>query len=237
MTYFANQLPRSWDSFDIYLFDIDGTLLTCSDAVHYFAFCDALQFVSGKSLTLDGVITHGNTDIGILRDALALAGIHTDCWRPQIHQLTERMCSFVDAHAHEICAAAMPSVFDVLEHLHAQGATLGVATGNLQKIGQLKLQKAGLLHFFEFAGWSDLFEYRADVFRHAVTEAQRLKCQSSSICVIGDTPADIRAARANQLNVIAVATGIYSFQELCAEKPDLCLHSLRELLTPQPLLA
>jgi phosphoglycolate phosphatase len=50
------------------------------------------------------------------------------------------------------------------------------------------------------------------------------------ICVVGDTPEDIRAAKANQLDVIAVATGIFSFDLLTAEQPNLCLRSLEELL-------
>ena len=69
-------LPRSWDAFDAYLFDIDGTLINCKDAVHYFAFCAALKSLSGRNLNLDGVTAHGNTDVGILRDALMLAFNH-----------------------------------------------------------------------------------------------------------------------------------------------------------------
>jgi phosphoglycolate phosphatase len=36
--------------------------------------------------------------------------------------------------------------------------------------------------------------------------------RGASICVVGDTPRDIEAARANFLSVIAVATGKYSFR-------------------------
>src|SRR5579863_9132392 len=78
----------SWDSFDAYLFDIDGTLLHCRDAVHYFAFCEVLTSIAGRALTLDGVATHGNTDMGIVRDALRLAACHdtspsaSPLWKP-----------------------------------------------------------------------------------------------------------------------------------------------------------
>lgn len=47
-----NRLDRPWDSFDAYLFDIDGTLINCTDATHYFAFCDVLKTISGRELTL-----------------------------------------------------------------------------------------------------------------------------------------------------------------------------------------
>ena len=43
---------RAWDSYDAYLFDIDGTLLNCTDAVHYFAFCDTLTMLARRPLNL-----------------------------------------------------------------------------------------------------------------------------------------------------------------------------------------
>src|SRR5579875_1953218 len=96
-------LPLPWDCFDAYLFDIDGTLLHCTDAVHYFAFCSVLSSVAGRQLNLEGVVTHGNTDVGILRDAFALAGISEDLWRPRLPEIREAMCRFVEARREELC--------------------------------------------------------------------------------------------------------------------------------------
>jgi len=225
----AGTLPRPWDAFDAYLFDIDGTLIHCADAVHYFAFCDALSAVAGRPVNLDGVVAHGNTDIGILRDAFMRAGVPESQWRPQLPVICERMCRFIEAHAHEFCIQALPGVESVLHYLRDKGAILGLATGNLELIGRRKLEAAKLLDLFDFGGWSDSLETRADVFRRAVDRAHAVAGPEASILVIGDTPADIRAARANQLPVLAVASGTYSFDQLSAEAPDLCLHSLEEL--------
>ena len=223
-------LGRSWDSFDAYLFDIDGTLLHCSDAVHYFAFCDALQHISGLALNLDGVNAHGNTDVGILRDALKRAAIPDDRWRPHLVALQARMSSFVQAREAEMSVSVMPAVPRMLTHLRNKGATLGIATGNLRDIGRLKLKNAGLLEYFTVAGWSDAYEYRADVFRHAVEQMRhKLSSSNASICILGDTPADVLAAKANSLPVIAVATGIYSEQQLREQRPELCLQSFEQL--------
>jgi len=52
----------------------------------------------------------------------------------------------------------------------------------------------------------------------------------ASVCVVGDTPRDIEAARANRLPVIAVATGNYSFDELAALEPEVCASSLAALM-------
>lgn len=231
-------LSRRWDMFDAYLFDVDGTLICCEDIVHYSAFCEAMQSVAGRPLTLEGVVAHGNTDVGILRDAFILAGISDDAWRPRLEPIRQAMCHFVHAHQSELRVTVLPQVHEVLRHLRSRAAVLGVATGNLQGIGQLKLKSAGLLEYFSFAGWSDRFEFRADVFEEAVRQAKALTGENAAICVIGDTPSDIHAAHRNGVPVIAVATGIYSFEQLSAESPEMCLQSLSDLLvTDQSLPA
>lgn len=223
-------LPCAWDAFDAYLFDVDGTLLNCKDAVHYFAFCEALKALSGAELNLDGVTAHGNTDIGILRDALALAGILESNWRPRVSEGCGLMCSYVENHREQIRTEALPATREVLEHLRDRKALLGIATGNLAAIGRIKLQSCGLLDYFDFQAFSDGLETRADVYNRALEQARNLGGQEAAICALGDTPADIRAARHHGISIIAVATGIYSRERLSAERPDLCLSSLSELL-------
>jgi phosphoglycolate phosphatase len=220
---------RPWDSFDAYLFDIDGTLLNCTDAVHYFAFCDTLRTVSGREMTLEGVTAHGNTDVGILRDALAVAGVNETEWRPRLLDIQKTMGRFVAQREAELCATALPSVHEVLAHLRARGAILGIATGNLEEIGKLKLKAAGLLDYFSIGGWSDRYEYRADVFGGAIELMRAATHPGAAMCVLGDTPADVLAAHVNDLPVIALCSGVYSHEQLMKTKPDLCLQSFEEL--------
>jgi phosphoglycolate phosphatase-like HAD superfamily hydrolase len=223
-------LKKTWDAYDVYLFDIDGTLLNCTDAVHYFAFCAALESLSGRALNLDGVTTHGNTDAGILRDALKLAKVSEEQWRPRIGEAQTAMCRFVEERRRDLCITVLPGVTAILDHLRARGAALGVATGNIAGIGQVKLAHGALLDYFDFGGYSDGYEFRHEVFKGALEKARALAGAEASVCVIGDTPEDIRAARANELDVIAVATGTFSFEELEAGRPDWCLRSLEELI-------
>lgn len=227
-----NALGRAWDAFDAYLFDIDGTLIECTDATHYFAFCHALKSASGRDLTLDGVVAHGNVDAGIVRDALTFAGVPESAWRPRLPELLAAMGDFMQERQGEVCARVLPDVRRVLEHLRRCGATLAVATGNLERIGKLKLTRAGLLEYFDFGGWSDAHETRSAVFAAAI-EAARERCgRNAALCVLGDTPSDIRAAHDHSVPVIAVATGIYPFEQLTQEQPELCLQSFAELFPP-----
>jgi phosphoglycolate phosphatase-like HAD superfamily hydrolase len=49
--------------------------------------------------------------------------------------------------------------------------------------------------------------------------------------IVGDTPSDIRAARQAGASVIAVATGIFSREQLAELGPDLCVTCCTELLS------
>lgn len=222
----------AFDGFDAYLFDIDGTLLNCTDAVHYFAFFEALQMLSGRVLNLDGVVAHGNVDEGILRDALLLAGVPEAEWRPRLPEAGQMMGAFVEARREDLRIAVLPGVRDVLAHLRERGAMLGVATGNLARIGEAKLKHAGLLGCFDFGGYSDGFGTRREVFGAALAEARRRAGAKARVCVVGDTPEDVRAAKVHGLPVAAVATGVYTFEELHMQGPDWCVRSMQELLIP-----
>jgi phosphoglycolate phosphatase-like HAD superfamily hydrolase len=140
------------------------------------------------------------------------------------------MCVYVEEHKNEICANVLPGVHDVLSHLQGCGALLGVATGNLEGIGRLKLQNGGLLSRFRFAGFSDALESRMDVFCRALGKARSMLHAEAAICIIGDTPADIKAAHKNGVEAIAVASGVYSVEDLSAARPELCIASLQQLL-------
>jgi phosphoglycolate phosphatase len=118
-----------------------------------------------------------------------------------------------------------------LRHLARRGALLGVATGNLEMIGWIKVEHAGLREWFRFGGFSDHFPNRAELVGHAASRAREMAGPDARVCVVGDTPRDIEAARANSLPVIAVATGRYGFDELLALGPEVCVTSLADLLT------
>jgi phosphoglycolate phosphatase len=228
-----DSIPR-WDQYDAYLFDIDGTLLRDPGRVHYNAFSKACLEVLGHPLSLEAVTVAGSTDPRILRDAFAAAGIADETWRPHQPRLLEAICSAVEREAASMQLTIMPGVVDALRHLAAAGKWLGVATGNLESIGWLKLEHSGLREHFTFGGFSDAHERRADMIAAAAAAARKLAGAHASIVVVGDTPSDIEAARANALPVIAVATGRSSFDRLLELEPDICAENLAALLLAQP---
>jgi phosphoglycolate phosphatase len=220
----------AWDRQDAYLFDIDGTLLRTRDRVHVDSFASSVQRVTGFEITLAGILLHGSTDTGILREACRQAGVPAEVLEARIEAILEAMRNTVAERRGELDIALMPGVESVLDHLARRGALLGVATGNLEMIGWIKVEEAGLREWFRFGGFSDHFPVRGELVGAAARKARELAGGGASICVVGDTPRDIEAARANFLSVIAVATGKYSFDELLAHQPEVCASSLADLM-------
>lgn len=219
-----------WDTQEAYLFDIDGTLLRSSDRIHYDSFTYGIRQIYGQDVTMDGVVFHGSTDPAILRDAFRNAGIADEVFRPILSDICQAMCQTVSERRHEMKLTMMPGVEEVLRYLDSKGAFLGVGTGNLETIGWLKIEHIGLRHFFRFGGFSDSFDIRAEMIAHAAEKARRLAGPNATVCVVGDTPADITAARANSLPTIAVATGHFSVDELMKYDPEVCCSTLAALL-------
>ena len=222
-----------WDDCDAYLFDIDGTLLHAHGGVHTRSFSTSVEAVMGYPLSIDGVPVHGSTDTAILRDAFLQANIPEDAWQPRREEILERMRIEVLRNRSLMSVTVMPGVLPVLQHLKNRGKILGVATGNLEQIGWLKIELAGLRSCFQFGGFSDRLPVRADMIAHALEEARKLGGTEIRACVIGDTPSDIAAAKANDLPTIAVATGHFRFDELLKHEPEVCARTLEALVSIQ----
>jgi phosphoglycolate phosphatase-like HAD superfamily hydrolase len=221
-----------WDAQDAYLFDIDGTLLRSRDRIHIDSFAVSVHEVTGFEISLTGISLSGSTDTAILHEAFALAGVPAEAWEPQLEAILHAMRNTVLSRRGEMDLWTMPGVEETLMHLAGKGALLGLATGNLELIGWTKVEEVGLREWFRFGGFSDRFPVRSAMVGDAAAKARELmpECEEASICVVGDTPRDIEAAKVNGLPVIAVATGHYSFEELSALGPDACATSLSALL-------
>ncbi|MFP5234951.1 MAG: HAD family hydrolase [Acidobacteriota bacterium] len=219
-----------WDAQEAYLFDIDGTLLRSRDRIHVDSFVSSVHRVTGFEVTLAGIVLHGSTDTAILREACNQAGIPPEVLESQAGAILNAMCAQVAEKRHSMDLVRMPGVEEALRHLATRGALLGVGTGNLELIGWIKIEQAGLREWFRFGGFSDNFPDRSELIAHAAEKARELAGAGASICVVGDTPRDIEAAHANNLPVIAVATGRYAFDELRAHSPEVCTTSLADLL-------
>jgi phosphoglycolate phosphatase-like HAD superfamily hydrolase len=227
----VNSSPRpAWAEADAYLFDIDGTLLNVRDGVHYYAFHNAVQKIFGVDSHIDGVPVHGSTDIAILRAVLRRGGLKDADFEARLPEAVAHMGAEVRAGASSIRPELCPAIPELLEMLQARGKLLGVVSGNLETIGWTKLEAAGLRSRFQFGCFSDHHELREDIFRQGITEVGQRLGSTATVCAVGDTPSDIRAAQAVGIPVIALATGVFAADQLRELHPDACFSYGTELL-------
>jgi phosphoglycolate phosphatase-like HAD superfamily hydrolase len=219
---------------DAYFFDIDGTLLVTRDLVHWNAIHQAMLEVFGVDTNIEGLSYHGKTDIGILRMALNRCGIADSTFDGKISSALAVVCREVGAHATGICPEVCPAIPEVLRRIKEERKLLGVASGNLESVGWHKVSAAGLRDFFSLGSFGDRCEPRAEIFSNAVDMARSRLGSAASVCFVGDTPEDIRAARHVQAKIIAVATGTFQLDALAALHPDLCCRSCADLLQIWP---
>ena len=222
--------PAQWIEADAYLFDIDGTLLNSRDGVHYNAFHAAARQVFGVDSRIDGVPVHGNTDIGILRAVVRRAGLSDLEFESKIPAALELMCSEARRNAGALAPELCPAVKELLSLLRRNHKLLSIVSGNLEPIAWLKLEAAGIRHFFSFGSFCGPRELRQEIFRHGIEETRRRLGHDAKICVVGDTPADIEAALKLDVPIMAVATGIYKIDDLQPCGPTACVSCCTELV-------
>ncbi|HEX9038249.1 MAG TPA: HAD family hydrolase [Ktedonobacterales bacterium] len=206
----------------LFLFDIDGTLLRGAPPVHRQALCAAARGVYCVNISpADLGQTAGMTDSAIARRALRAAGLPDGA-------ITRRLPAFFAAAADiyeqtvpsDLSAYLTPHATEALAWLRDRGATLGLVTGNIQRLAWAKLRAAGLLDYFRIAGaeephpWIGAFgddaEEREALPPLALSRAAHVlgwEHAAKNTWVVGDTPADIACGLASGLGVIAVATG------------------------------
>jgi phosphoglycolate phosphatase-like HAD superfamily hydrolase len=221
----------------VLLFDVDGTLISSGGAGRA-ALELGLAEEHGRGPLSRELVLSGRTDPAILSDVLRLADLPDTAENRErlraayLRHLPARMA----AHTHDeppsspYHARVLPGVVDLLERLRGRDdVALGLLTGNVRAGARIKLGHFGLFERFAFGGFGDRHLDRDDVAREALAEARR-HCPRpvwpERVWVIGDTPLDVRCARAIGARAVAVVTGWHGRDELAASGPDLLLDDL-----------
>ena len=213
------------------LFDIDGTLVRRAGPHHRDALAHGVRKATGLETTTDGIPVQGMLDPDILTIMMRRAGLRVrqiQAAMPEIERAAERYYLRVCPVLHD---KHCPGVAPVLERLTRRGILLGLVTGNLTRIGWRKLERAGLGGYFQFGAFGEMASSRTGLARLAMRQARREGwiARNAPVSLIGDSPADVKAAHGSWACAIAVATGLTNAAELGALGPDYLLRSLRDL--------
>ena len=219
----------------LFLFDIDLTLIRTSGAGAA-AMTEAFASMLGVPDAFAGVTFAGRTDRAILREVLARHGHDGD---PEgfVAAFRERYLPCLERQLRQRGGEVLPGVRETLSAVAAlPGARLGLATGNFRAAAEIKLRHFDLWAPFADGGFAEDGEDRRDVVAAAI---RRLTGRdgADAVVVLGDTPDDISAAKANGAVAIGVATGFTGAALLAASGADLVLDDLSDPALMLRLLA
>ncbi len=209
------------------LFDIDGTLLRTGNRVHGRSIVQACQEITGHDITkhFGSVDAGGRTDLYIVSELLRQCGFSQDAIDAMFGAIAARSIELTGAGLAEPDPNwVLAGSTELISALTDRGTAVGLVTGNLPRIAELKLACAGLWQAFAaqsplIAGFGDLSEDRNDLTRSALAQAQTSIDRAlvgNDVVVVGDTPRDVDCARAIGATCVAVATGRYSVDDLRA---------------------
>jgi len=208
----------------LFLFDIDGTLVTARGAGRT-AFGRALLKTYETTGPIEDYDFRGRTDQRIVWDLMRAAAVDDA-------RIAAGMPACFDAYVAELEAligdgarvSVMPGVVPLVRALAGRDdAVVGLLTGNIEPGARVKLRPTGLLDLFRVGafGSDDLDRRRLPAI--ACERAHRLtgrRFAFEEVTIIGDTPLDVDCARACGAVAVAVATGFHPAEELQACVPD-----------------
>ncbi len=120
---------------------------------------------------------------------------------------------------------------DVLVRLHEQGRRLGVVTAKRRATVDLAFARVPIGHLFEtVVGGDETQRHKPDA-EPLLLAAERMGADPAETAYVGDSPFDVRAAKAAGMRAVAVTWGrIHDRAKLEAEEPDAIVDTAEELL-------
>src|SRR5579862_1661709 len=123
---------------------------------------------------MDGISPHGKTDPAIVREIFRVRLKNASPSNKQIETILEAYLSFLKD---EVCRSSayrvLPGIISLLDHLVAHdGAVMGLATGNIEMGGRVKLERGGLNPYFDFGGFGSDAEDRTELVRKGASRAR-----------------------------------------------------------------
>lgn len=202
------------------LWDIDHTLID-TGGVGSEVYAATFRKVAGRDLEQMADITGGTGPV-IFRETLALHGVE-DSGNLAMHFAGEEARGYAERLAElRQRGRAMPGAVQALTVLTSRDdAFQSVLTGDTRQSARIKLGAFGLrAHLdLEAGAYGTDGDTRADlvhIARQRAGQRTGLSFAPETTVLIGDTPADVAAARDGQARCIAVASGDFSADELAA---------------------
>jgi phosphoglycolate phosphatase-like HAD superfamily hydrolase len=201
----------------VILFDIDGTLVSSqkSELDESRRYVDAIREVTGKDTIVSPSRFAGMVDPQICRIILNETGINDAELNSYLPKVLSRMAAaYREKPKIVMLNRGVKDLLDLLSH--STSHVLGVLTGNISAIAKEKLAAAGISQYFKEGFYADNYDDRNRLVEDAVRAcvSKYSLVNTKNVIIVGDTPLDVKAARAAYTTSIGIASGVYSMETL-----------------------
>ena len=199
------------------IFDIDGTLTSTNELI--FA---SFNHISGKylnkKLTNEEIIAlFGPTEDVILKE-----------WAGEDYETARK--EYYDYYsANHYLADLYPGIKDLLELIKSKNVLLSIYTGKGRTAAEITLKKLEIYYYFDLIITGDDIKEHKPSAEGIVKFIEKFKLPKENVLMIGDAPADIKAARAAGVEVASVVWDSYAKNEVLAFNSDYVFYTVDEL--------
>lgn len=200
------------------VFDLDGTVVDSVELI-ILSFQHAIREVLGREVSREEAVAWVGRP---LREQMELfSPEHADelvrIYREFNHREHNRMVKLYDGITH------------LLEALKEAGIKLGLVTSKSRFTTEMAFALTGIDKYFDASVCADESTGNKPAPDPILTCLKQLGAAPDEAVYVGDSPADIQAARAAGVRSIAVSWGVFGVQQLEAEKPHVLVHTIPEL--------
>lgn len=219
----------------LFLFDIDGTILSFSKYRSREIFSDMVFRIFQKKVNFNDLPNFaGMTDLQILRSIADKINHPFDEIQLRIKDVWKDMIPFFEKISNRENIILMPGILDLLLFLNRkEGFYLGLCTGNFKENAFMKLKAIDLDDLFPFGAFGSDREDRNDLPPIAIERGNsyygKKLFDNGNTIIVGDSPRDIECAKANNLKCISVSTGYFEKDELELLSPDIIMDDFSDL--------
>ena len=212
------------------LFDIDGTILTTfGQAKEAFRF--ALKEIFGTEGAIDSFSWSGKLDPVIVFELMRGAGFDENYINKRINDTLRLYEKILEKNIIPEKIIIKEGIKEALKELSKdENLILGLCTGNTPEGARIKLSSVNLYNYFIIGAYGTDGKIREELPPIAKKRAENyfnLKIKEGNVFVIGDAPADIISAKANNFRSVAVFSGFHKKEELAKYNPDLLIENFK----------
>jgi phosphoglycolate phosphatase len=219
--------PRA-EHFRAAAFDLDGTLIDTAPDLSV-AVNAMLLGLNGRKLSEERIREHIGGGIERLVDRTLSEGLREV---PDARVRSTGLAMFVRAYGEHLFqhSRLYPGVSETLHQLASAGVALCCVTNKQSRFALPLLEAARLNSLLAFTLCADRIADRKPSPNLLLAAGARLGIEPAELLYVGDSHADVAAARAAGCPVVAVDYGYGDKQSLAQARPDSMLGDLRELL-------